>query len=79
MDDIEQLIEYLHSFYAALEKLRGMEGPEMLLDGRVEVYRQTLGDAYAAYNQVETVIDGLGQELEAQRARLDKGVRKYGP
>ncbi len=79
MDDIEQLLELLHSFYAALEKLRRMEGSEMLLDGRVEVYRHTLEDAYIAYNQIQTVIDELGQELEAQRARLDKGVRKYGP
>ena len=79
MDDIDRLIELLHRFSASLEKLRQMEDPEMLLEGRIEVYRRTLEDTYAAYSTIETIIDELGQELEAQHARLDEGVKKYGP
>ena len=38
MDDIEALTEALRVLYANLEKLRAMEGPELLLQGRVKQY-----------------------------------------
>jgi hypothetical protein len=78
MDDIEALLNVIRTFYAKLEQLRAMEGPELLLAGRTETYRETLEDAYAAYSQVETTIDELGSELEYQHKRLDEGVRKHG-
>jgi hypothetical protein len=78
MDDLDQLIENIRTFCSALEKLRLMEGPEMLLPGRVETYNRTLEDAYTAYSQMETVVDEWGQELEYQHMRLDEGVTQYG-
>ena len=61
MDDLDQLIENVRTFCAALEKLRLMEGPEMLLPGHVETYNRTLEDAYTAYAQIETAVDEWGQ------------------
>jgi hypothetical protein len=77
MDDLDQLIENVRTFCAALEKLRLMEGPEMLLPGHVETYNSTLEDAYTAYAQIETAVDEWGQELEYQHMRLDEGVKQY--
>ncbi len=78
MDDIDELFESFRTLYACLEKLRAMEGLEMLLPGRIETYYSTLEDAYAAYGRIETVVDELGQQLEAEHIRLDKGIEKYG-
>jgi hypothetical protein len=78
MDQIDQLIENVRTFCAALERLGLMEGPEMLLPGRVETYNSTLEDAYTAYSQIETAVDEWGQELEYQHMRLDEGVKQYG-
>ncbi len=78
MDDRETIIEALHTLYARLEPPLSMEGPEMLLPGRIESYRSTLEDASAAYAKIETAVDELGQELEYQHTRLDEGVKKYG-
>jgi hypothetical protein len=77
MDQIDQLIENVRTFCSALEKLRLMEGPEMLLPGSVEAYNSTLEDAYTAYSQMETAVDEWGQELEYQHMRLDEGVKQY--
>ena len=78
MDDIENVLETFRTLYTSLEKLRQMEGPEMLLPGRVDVYHSTLEDAYAAYGKIETAVDELGQQLEAEHTRLETGVKKYG-
>ncbi len=34
MDDIETLLTTIRTFYAKLEQLRAMEGPEFVLAGR---------------------------------------------
>jgi hypothetical protein len=78
MDDIEELLEAFRTLYANLEKLRQLEGPEFLLPGRVDAYHDLLEDAYAAFGKIETRVDELGQQLEAEHARLDTGVKKYG-
>lgn len=78
MDDSDELLESFRILYASLEKLRLMEEPEFLLPGRVDDYHSVLEDAYAAYGKIETRVDELGQQLEAEHARLDKGVKKYG-
>ena len=78
MDDIDELLESLRILYAGLEKLRQLEGPEFVLPGRVDDYHRILEDAYAAYGNIETKVDELGQQLEAEHARLDQGVKKYG-
>ena len=77
MDDIEELLETLQLFYANLERLRLMEGPEMLLPGRTQTYQQTLETASSAYEKIKTILDGLGHDLKLQQTRLDEGVRKY--
>lgn len=78
MDDIDKLFEPCRTLYACLAKLRAMEGPEMLLPGRIETYHSTLEDASAAYGRRETVVDEVGQQLEAEHIRLDKGIETYG-
>ncbi len=78
MDDIEELLESFRILYASLEKLRQMEGPEFLLPGRIDAYHTLLEDAYAAYGRIENRVDTLGQQLEDEHTRLDKGVKKYG-
>jgi hypothetical protein len=78
MDDTDELLEAFRTLYANLERLRLMEGPEFLLPGRIGAYHRVLEDAYAMYSNIETRVDELGQQLEAEHARLDKGVNKYG-
>ncbi len=78
MDDIDELLESFRILYTSLEKLRLMEEPEFLLPGRVDDYHRVLEDAYAAYGKIETRVDELSQQLEAEHARLDKGVKTYG-
>jgi len=78
MDDIDELLESFRVLYASLEKLHQLEGPEFLLPGRIETYHSILEEAYAAYGRIETRVDALGQQLEAEHTRLDKGVEKYG-
>jgi hypothetical protein len=78
MDDIEELLEAFRTLYASLEKLRQLEGPEFLLPGRIDAYHSLLEDAYAAFGKIETRVDELGQRLEAEHSRLDRGVQKYG-
>ncbi|MBA2392829.1 MAG: hypothetical protein H0V70_08785 [Ktedonobacteraceae bacterium] len=77
MDDIEEVLETLRIFYGNLEKLRLMEGPEMLLPGRTQTYHQTLEGAEQAYGKIETIISALGHDLNRQRDRLNEGVRRY--
>ena len=78
MDDIDELLESFRVLYASLEKLHQLEGPEFLLPGRIETYHSILEEAYAAYGRIETRVDELGQQLEAEHTRLDRGVKKYG-
>jgi hypothetical protein len=78
MDDIDELLESFRTLYARLEKLHQLEGPEFLLPERVNAYHSLLEDAYTAFGKIEASVDELGQQLEAEHSRLDKGVKKYG-
>jgi hypothetical protein len=78
LDDIEELLETLQLFYANLERLRLMEGPEMLLPGRVQIYRQKREAAFSAYEKIKEIVDALGHDLQQQQVRLDEGVKRYG-
>jgi len=78
MDDIDELLESFRVLYASLEKLRQLEGPEFVLPGRVDAYHDILENAYAAFGKIETRVDELGQQLEAEHTRLDEGVKTYG-
>jgi len=79
MEDIEGLIGELRAVYTNLVQLQEMSGPEMLLPGRVQAYQEKLAEATASYGRVEAQIKALGQRLEAERQRLDRGVKGYGP
>ena len=78
MDTIDEVLESFRILSASLEKLRQLEGPEFLLSGGVDDYHSILEDAYAAYGNIESRVDELGQQLEAEHTRLDIGVKKYG-
>jgi len=41
-------------------------------------YHSVLENVYAAFGKIETRVDELGQQLEAEHARLDEGVKMYG-
>lgn len=45
MDDIDALAEQYRALLAGLATLKQMDGPEMLLPGRVELYHQTFQEA----------------------------------
>lgn len=70
MDDIEAVIEALHTLSARLEILRTMERSGLRLPGQSDQYRSTLEDAYASYAKIGTAVDELGQELEYHHQRL---------
>jgi hypothetical protein len=68
MDAIDELLGSFRILYTSLEKLRRLEEPEFLLPGSVDDYHRVLEDAYAAYGNIETKVDELGQQLEAEHA-----------
>jgi len=70
MDNIEAIIEALHTLSARLEALRTMERSELRVPCQSDQYRSTLEDAYASYSKIETAVDELGQELEYHHQRL---------
>ena len=57
---------------------QGDAGSELLLPGRIRSFKEVVADAYAAYTNVETTVDSLGQALEEERKRLDRAVQRYG-
>ena len=79
MNEIEReaTIASLQQLCARLETLRHLDIADLQLPGQQKYYEQTLEDAYAALAQVETALDGLGQELEFQHRRLGEVVEHY--
>jgi hypothetical protein len=77
MDEIDTLIEALRTVYTSLEHLKSIAGPELQAPGSLDQYQSLLEDAYAAYDQVETTIEELGQALEYEHARLDQVVKQF--
>jgi hypothetical protein len=72
--EIETTIEVLRRLCARLETLRRLDSSEIVLLNQHKQYEQTLDDAYAAFAQLETKVDELGQELEYQHQRLGEVV-----
>ena len=68
--EVETTIATLRRLCARLETLRHLEIAALQLPGQQEHYEQTLEDAYAALDQIETTVDELGQELEYEHQRL---------
>lgn len=50
------------------------DGPEFLLPRRGDAYHSVLEDVYSVYSKIEITMDELGQQLEAEHARLDQRV-----
>jgi hypothetical protein len=73
---IETTIEVLRTLCARLDTLRHLDGAEIVLLHQQKHYEQTLEDAYAAFAQLETKVDELGQELEYQHQRLGTTIEQ---
>ena len=56
MDDTGGLLEEFRVLYASLEKLRQIDGTDMLLPGKIEHCHSLLETAYAAYGKIGTVV-----------------------
>ena len=66
----EATIQAVQTLYARLETLRHMKVSDLLSPGQQTTVEQTLEEAYAALAKLETELDGLGETLEYQHARL---------
>ena len=75
--EVEITIASLRRLCARLETLRHLEITDLQLPGQQEHSEQTLEDAYAALDQVETALDELGQELEYEHQRLGEAGEHY--
>src|SRR5216683_8421192 len=75
--ELETTIASLRRLCARLETLRHLEITDLQLPGQQEHSEQTLEDAYAALDQVETALDELGQELEYEHQRLGEAVEHH--
>jgi hypothetical protein len=75
--EIETTIASLRRLCTRLETLRHLDIIDLQLPGQQEHYVQTLEDAYAALDQVETTLDKLGQELEYEHQRLGEAVEQH--
>lgn len=69
--ELEQVIDDLRTVTNGLAQLRQMDGTTMHTPESIAVYHQALEVAYAAYGRIETVIDEIGEQLEAEHTRLD--------
>ena len=78
MDEMDTLIEVLHTVYTSLERLRSIAGPELQVPGSIDQYQSLLEDAYTAYDRVETTVEELGQTLEYEHTRLEQVVKQFG-
>lgn len=79
MDHVDALLEDIRLLFAGLDKLRLMDGPEMLLPGRIEQYHKVAEGAREVYTRAEKQLKELGLQLDQELQRLDKGVVRYGP
>lgn len=79
MDHVDALLEDMRLLFAGLDKLRLMDGPEMLLPGRIEQYHKIVEEAREIYTRAEKQLKELGLQLDQERQRLDRGVTRYGP
>ncbi len=75
--ELETTIASLRRLCARLETLRHLDITDLQLLGQQKYYEQTLEDAYAALDQVETALDELGQELEYEHQRLGEAGEHY--
>ena len=69
--ELEQVINDLQAVTNRLAQLRRMDSATMYSPESIAAYHHALEAAYAAYGRIETVIDEIGQQLEAEHMRLD--------
>lgn len=73
---LEQVLDDLRTVTNCLWQLRHMDDTAMHTPENVAVYHQTLEAAYAAYGRIETVIDEISEQLEAEHTRLDAAIEQ---
>ncbi len=77
MSNQDDITQAWHTFQSLLDELRSIPTEDMgLPDARAQV-RHLLDDAYTALTRIETELDELGQELEAQHQRLGTAMEPY--
>ena len=69
--ELEQVIDDLRIVTNNLAQLRRMDSATMQSPESITAYHQTLEAAYAAYGRIETAVDEIGEQLEAEHTRLD--------
>jgi len=72
--ELEQLITDVQTVATSLAQLRRMDSATMQSPESMAAYHHTLEAAYAAYGRIETVIDEIGEQLEAEHTRLDAAI-----
>lgn len=74
---LENLLDDMHTISTYLEQLRCMDSATMHEAETIAGFHRTLEAAYAAYRRIETVMDELGEQLEAEHTRLDAALTAY--
>jgi len=74
--ELEQVIDDLRIVINNLAQLRRMDGATLYTPESIAAYHQLLEVVYAAYGRIETAVDELGEELEAEHMRLDATIEK---
>lgn len=74
--ELEQVLDDLRAITNRLAQLRCMDSETLQSPESIAVYHQTLEAAYAAYGRIETVIDEIGEQLEAEHMRLDTAIKE---
>jgi hypothetical protein len=77
MDDIETFLDNAQALFHALEQLKAIEGPALLLPGRLEEYDFIREQASTAYTSLKQQIHAFGQQLEMEEKRLEKAARTF--
>lgn len=74
--ELEQVIDDLRTVTNCLTQLRHMDGTVMHTSESIATHHQALEAAYAAYGRIETIIDEIGEQLEAEHTRLDTALEQ---
>ncbi|HVB25085.1 MAG: hypothetical protein WCD86_08935 [Ktedonobacteraceae bacterium] len=74
--ELEQVLDDLRTVMNRLAQLRHLNGATMHTPESMAAYHQALEAAYVAYGRIETIIDEIGEQLEAEHTRLDAALEQ---
>jgi hypothetical protein len=74
---MENLLEDMQTISTCLEQLRRMDSATMPSTESIAAYHRTLEAAYVAFGRIETVIDEICEQLEAEHRRLDAALTEF--